>query len=320
MKVLELSVCPFARGLSGPWRQMQMRKEKERLNIQQDLNHSQFHTHEHMGRGNIMRNPGNQSKSSVSILAVADMLTKCLHYSSSAFFTVPPREPQVTCRSNTYPKGFYCSWHILHPTYIPTDFEVDVQHNQRPLGVTRDAVHKNRCHVKFPELFSSSPYYVNVTAVNSLGRASTTISFEESLIVKPDPPEKVEAKPIANNARRLEVTWNSPSTWPDVETFQLKYFLRYRPLIRDQWQHVSLEQFEAIFLTDLRLAEHELISACSKDHIELHHDKVESSSVFAGQHFICASYVHSRSGSGREGFREMKEPAWCREAIHSAEE
>uniref|UniRef100_A0A8C1GV26 Ciliary neurotrophic factor receptor n=1 Tax=Cyprinus carpio TaxID=7962 RepID=A0A8C1GV26_CYPCA len=95
---------------------------------------------------------------------------------------LPPKEPQVTCRSNTYPKGFYCSWHLQHPTYIPTDFEVDVQHNQRPLEVTRDEVHKNRCHVKFPELFTSFPYRVNVTAVNSLGRASSAISFEESSI------------------------------------------------------------------------------------------------------------------------------------------
>uniref|UniRef100_A0A671LA86 Ciliary neurotrophic factor receptor n=1 Tax=Sinocyclocheilus anshuiensis TaxID=1608454 RepID=A0A671LA86_9TELE len=95
---------------------------------------------------------------------------------------IPPKEPQVTCRSNTYPKGFYCSWHLQHPTYIPTDFEVDVQHNQRPLEVMRDEVHKNRCHVKFPELFSSFPYRVNVTAVNSLGRASSAISFEESSI------------------------------------------------------------------------------------------------------------------------------------------
>uniref|UniRef100_A0A8C2KLS4 Ciliary neurotrophic factor receptor n=1 Tax=Cyprinus carpio TaxID=7962 RepID=A0A8C2KLS4_CYPCA len=91
---------------------------------------------------------------------------------------LPPKEPQVTCRSNTYPKGFYCSWHLQHPTYIPTDFEVDVQ----PLEVTRDEVHKNRCHVKFPELFTSFPYRVNVTAVNSLGRASSAISFEESSI------------------------------------------------------------------------------------------------------------------------------------------
>lgn len=33
----------------------------------------------------------------------------------------------VACRSNTYPKGFYCSWHQQHPTFIPTSFEVDVQ-------------------------------------------------------------------------------------------------------------------------------------------------------------------------------------------------
>lgn len=67
--------------------------------------------------------------------------------------------------------------------------------------------------------------------------------------VKPDPPEKVVAKPVANNARRLEVTWNSPSTWPDVETFPLKYFLRYRPLIRDQWQHVSVDDLFYRFLS-----------------------------------------------------------------------
>ncbi|KAM9540338.1 ciliary neurotrophic factor receptor subunit alpha-like [Salvelinus alpinus] len=150
-----------------------------------------------------------------------------------------PREPTVMCRSNTYPKGFYCSWHLQHPTSIPTDFDVNVQHNQKSLEATRDAVHKNRCHVKFLEVFSSYPYRVNVTAVNALGSASTAITFEEFNIVKPDPPEKVVATPIPNNVRRLEVTWNSPSTWPDVESFPLKYFLRYRPLIRDQWQHVS---------------------------------------------------------------------------------
>ncbi|XDV53794.1 hypothetical protein PO909_022215 [Leuciscus waleckii] len=218
---------------------MEMRKEKAALGSQRSLNHSPFHIQEHMGRGNSMRNPGNRSKSSVSILAVVGTVQ----------WRFVPKEPQVTCRSNTYPKGFYCSWHLQHPTFIPTDFEVNVQHNQRPLEVTRDEVHKNRCHVKFPELFSSYPYRVNVTAVNSLGRASTAISFEESSIVKPDPPEKVVAKPIANNARRLEVTWNSPTTWPDVETFPLKYFLRYRPLIRDQWQHVSVDHHCCSFLS-----------------------------------------------------------------------
>ncbi|XP_046716301.1 ciliary neurotrophic factor receptor subunit alpha [Silurus meridionalis] len=178
---------------------------------------------------------------------------------------LPPKEPQVTCRSNTYPRGFYCSWHLLHPTYIPTEFEVNVQHSQKSLEVTRDDVHKNRCHVMFPELFSSFPYRVNVTAINELGSASTASSFEESNMVKPDPPEKVVARPIPNNARRLEVTWSSPSTWPDIESFPLKYFLRYRPLIRDQWQHVELSDSISHTITDAYVGKEYIIQLAAKD-------------------------------------------------------
>ncbi|XP_045550199.1 ciliary neurotrophic factor receptor subunit alpha [Salmo salar] len=174
-----------------------------------------------------------------------------------------PREPTVTCRSNTYPKGFYCSWHLQHPTSIPTDFDVTVLHNQKSLEVTRDVVHKNRCHVQFPEVFSSYPYRVNVTAVNALGKASTAITFEEFNIVKPDPPERVVATP--SNVRRLEVTWNSPSTWPDVEIFPLKYFLRYRPLIRDQWQHVELSDSTAHTITDAYAGKEYIIQVATKD-------------------------------------------------------
>ncbi|KAL0963276.1 hypothetical protein UPYG_G00352070 [Umbra pygmaea] len=176
-----------------------------------------------------------------------------------------PREPVVTCRSNTYPKGFYCSWHLQHPTSIPTDFQVNVLHNQMPLEATRDTVHKNRCHVKFPEMFSSFPYKVSVTAINALGEASATVTFEEFSIVKPDPPEKVVATPIPNNVRRLEVNWNSPSTWPEVESFPLKYFLRYRPLIRDQWQHVELSDSTTHTITDAYAGKEYIIQVAAKD-------------------------------------------------------
>ncbi|XP_028830747.1 ciliary neurotrophic factor receptor subunit alpha isoform X2 [Denticeps clupeoides] len=178
---------------------------------------------------------------------------------------VPPKEPTVSCRSNTYPKGFYCSWHIQHPTYIPTEFEVKVQHHGKTLEVQRDEVHKNRCHVKFPEVFSTTPYRVNVTAINALGAAFTTVTFEETSIVKPDPPEKVVAIPVPNNARRLEVTWNSPSTWPDVENFPLKYFLRYRPLIRDQWQHVELSDTTSHTITDAYAGKEYILQLAAKD-------------------------------------------------------
>ncbi|XP_072570408.1 ciliary neurotrophic factor receptor subunit alpha isoform X1 [Paramormyrops kingsleyae] len=177
----------------------------------------------------------------------------------------PPKDPVVMCRSNTYPKGFYCSWHLQHLTYIPTEFEVQVKHNQRSLDVQRDPIHKNRCNVKFPELFSTFKYRVNVTAINALGQASTIISFDEFNIVKPDPPEKVVATPIPNNVRRLEVTWSSPSTWPDVENFPLKYFLRYRPLIREQWQHVELSDSTSHTITDAYAGKEYIIQVAAKD-------------------------------------------------------
>nr|XP_054600175.1 ciliary neurotrophic factor receptor subunit alpha isoform X2 [Nothobranchius furzeri]XP_054600176.1 ciliary neurotrophic factor receptor subunit alpha isoform X2 [Nothobranchius furzeri] len=178
---------------------------------------------------------------------------------------VPPREPLITCRSNTYPKGFYCNWHLQHSTYIPTSFEVDIQHNQRSLAVEKDAVHKNRCHVRFPEVFSSYPYVVNVTVINTLGKAFNTYVFEESNIVKPDPPERVTATPIRFNPRRLEVSWQSPATWPEIDSFPLKYFLRYRPLIREQWQHVELTDSTSHTITDAYAGKEYIIQVAAKD-------------------------------------------------------
>uniref|UniRef100_A0AAZ3NW48 Ig-like domain-containing protein n=1 Tax=Oncorhynchus tshawytscha TaxID=74940 RepID=A0AAZ3NW48_ONCTS len=131
--------------------------------------------------------------------------------------------------------------------HFPLSFSAHGQHNQESLEVTRDVVHKNRCHVLFPEVFSSYPYRVNVTAVNALGKASTTITFEEINIVKPDPPERVVATPIPSNVRRLE------------------YFLRYRPLIRDQWQHVELTDSTAHTITDAYAGKEYIIQVAAKD-------------------------------------------------------
>ncbi|XP_023816901.1 ciliary neurotrophic factor receptor subunit alpha isoform X1 [Oryzias latipes] len=183
----------------------------------------------------------------------------------SLYVGLPPSKPIVNCRSNNYPKSFYCSWHVLE-THIPTFFEVDVQHNQQTLDVNRDPVHKNRCRVEFPEVFSTSPYKVNVTAFNALGKAFTTHSFEEFSIVKPDPPEGVTAKPIRSNPRRLEVSWRSPSTWPDIESFPLKYFLRYRPVIQEQWQHqVELSDSTSHIITDALAGKEYVIQVAAKD-------------------------------------------------------
>ncbi|XP_030326438.1 ciliary neurotrophic factor receptor subunit alpha [Strigops habroptila] len=90
-------------------------------------------------------------------------------------------------------------------------------------------------------------------------------ALPSSLPVKPDPPESVVAKPVPNNPRRLEVSWQNPSSWPDPESFPLKFFLRYRPLILDQWQHVELSDGTSHTITDAYAGKEYIIQVAAKD-------------------------------------------------------
>lgn len=177
----------------------------------------------------------------------------------------PPTKPTVQCRSNSYPKGFFCTWQLSPPPLIPTEFDVSVEHNMKILRAEPDPIQKNKCHVKLPLVFSTFPYRVNVTAINPLGSDYNVFTFEETTIVKPDPPENVVVTPIPNKLQRLEVTWSNPSTWPDVENFPLKYFLRYRPLIKDAWQHVELTDTTRHTITDAVAGKEYIIQLATKD-------------------------------------------------------
>ncbi|KAK2498003.1 hypothetical protein MC885_008277, partial [Smutsia gigantea] len=165
---------------------------------------------------------------------------------------LPPREPVLSCRSNTYPKGFYCTWHLPTPTYIPNTFNVTVLHGSKIMVCEKDPALKNRCHIRYMHLFSTIKYKVSISVSNALGH-------------NPDPPENVVARPVPSNPRRLEVTWQTPSTWPDPESFPLKFFLRYRPLILDQWQHVELSDGTAHTITDAYAGKEYIIQVAAKD-------------------------------------------------------
>ncbi|XP_072462379.1 ciliary neurotrophic factor receptor subunit alpha isoform X1 [Notamacropus eugenii] len=188
-----------------------------------------------------------------------------LRYQALLHVGMPPREPVLTCRSNSYPKGFYCSWHLPSPTFIPNTFNVTVLHGSKLLGCEKDPAPKNRCHIRYTHLFSTVKYKVTLTVTNALGHNSTAITFDEFTIVKPDPPENVVARPVPSSPRRLEVTWQTPSSWPDPESFPLKFFLRYRPLILDQWQHVELSDGTTHTITDAYAGKEYIIQVAAKD-------------------------------------------------------
>ncbi|NXA02175.1 CNTFR factor, partial [Nesospiza acunhae] len=176
---------------------------------------------------------------------------------------VVPSATGLLCRGEG--KGFYCSWHLPTPTYMPNSFNISVIHGTKDMVCEKDAVPKNRCHIRYLQLFSTVKYKVTLTVTNPLGKNFTTLTFDEFAIVKPDPPESVVAKPVPNNPRRLEVSWQNPSSWPDPESFPLKFFLRYRPLILDQWQHVELSDGTSHTITDAYAGKEYIIQVAAKD-------------------------------------------------------
>uniref|UniRef100_A0ABM5FUQ4 Ciliary neurotrophic factor receptor subunit alpha isoform X3 n=1 Tax=Pogona vitticeps TaxID=103695 RepID=A0ABM5FUQ4_9SAUR len=98
---------------------------------------------------------------------------------------LPPKEPIVMCRSNNYPNGFYCSWHLPSPTYINDTFNITVVHDSKEIVCKKEMPPKNRCYIQFLQVFSTKKYKVTLTASNPLGSSSTTISFDEFAIAGP---------------------------------------------------------------------------------------------------------------------------------------
>uniref|UniRef100_A0A8C0EDY5 Epstein-Barr virus induced 3 n=1 Tax=Bubo bubo TaxID=30461 RepID=A0A8C0EDY5_BUBBB len=77
------------------------------------------------------------------------------------------------------------------------------------------------------QMFSLTPYVVNVTAMNPLGAASRVLPFLLENIIKPDPPEDLRVSPIPGETKKLLLEWSPPGSWPFPEYFPLKYRIRY---------------------------------------------------------------------------------------------
>lgn len=52
----------------------------------------------------------------------------------------------------------------------------------REMVCEKDIFPKNRCHIKYLQLFSTVKYKVTLTVTNALGKNSTTLTFDEFAI------------------------------------------------------------------------------------------------------------------------------------------
>ncbi|NXP44835.1 IL27B protein, partial [Heliornis fulica] len=142
----------------------------------------------------------------------------------------PPALPTIECWAISYPQAVNCSWTLALEPLLDTDFVATYRHGVGDLTTEPgECVHTGlrSCSFWGVEMFSLTPYVVNVTAVNPLGTASSLLSFLLENIIKPDPPEDLRVSPIPGESTKLLLEWSPPRSWPFPEYFPLKYRIRY---------------------------------------------------------------------------------------------
>ncbi|NXV73397.1 IL27B protein, partial [Atlantisia rogersi] len=141
----------------------------------------------------------------------------------------PPALPDVECWAISYPQAVNCSWALAPDPLLDTDFVATYRSVGGVATEPGECVRTGpqSCSFGGVEMFSFTPYVVNVTAVNPLGTASSFLPFLLENIIKPDPPEDLRVSPIPGETTKLLLEWSPPGSWPYPEHFPLKYHIRY---------------------------------------------------------------------------------------------
>uniref|UniRef100_A0A8D2Q271 Epstein-Barr virus induced 3 n=1 Tax=Zosterops lateralis melanops TaxID=1220523 RepID=A0A8D2Q271_ZOSLA len=136
----------------------------------------------------------------------------------------PERPGPPSCWASRYPQAVNCSWGLSPDPLLDTDFVVTYRSVRVPKCT---ATGPRSCSFGDLQVFSLTPYELNVTARNALGAASGTLPFLLENIIKPDPPESLRVSPIPGEPQKLLLEWSPPSSWPFPEYFPLQYRVRY---------------------------------------------------------------------------------------------
>ncbi|XP_056618259.1 interleukin-6 receptor subunit alpha [Triplophysa dalaica] len=147
-----------------------------------------------------------------------------------------PERPTIICSRKTQTSKVRCDWTSKEPI------------TPRPLcylllrysgNVTRTpcSFFSSRCWCAFPVEEGDKTLHKAILCVtNTLGSAtSPQISFTPQEILKPDPPTKVEVRPVEGRNNILKVSWSYPRNWK-IGYYFLDFYLRYRPQQAEKYQ------------------------------------------------------------------------------------
>ncbi|XP_014383496.1 interleukin-27 subunit beta isoform X2 [Alligator sinensis] len=144
---------------------------------------------------------------------------------------LPPGKPAIECWAISYPQTVNCTWSLPADVHLDTEFIATYRHGVWAKGGETECVQPaagaSSCSINDVQLFSITPYVLNITAVNPVGTATSLFHFIVEHIIRPDPPEDLQVSAIPSESKKLLLEWKPPGSWPLPKYFPLKYLIRY---------------------------------------------------------------------------------------------
>ncbi|XP_041666594.1 interleukin-11 receptor subunit alpha [Cheilinus undulatus] len=161
----------------------------------------------------------------------------------------PPGLLSISCQvpNHTHVR---CSWMEAVKTFLPAKYNASFRGNGQEWRPCIVDITQRHCDVYDPA-FWQTIHTLRVTEANALGSETTYVRFRLHELLKPDPPESLLVKELEGHPKRLNVSWNFPSSWPLHDAFPLVFHIRYRPHGSLYWSEIYTEESPAIILDAL---------------------------------------------------------------------
>ncbi|RVE62703.1 hypothetical protein OJAV_G00159620 [Oryzias javanicus] len=147
----------------------------------------------------------------------------------------PLERPTLSCYKKAPKSKIRCEWKPLKPhVKQPSCFLSLSKGSEKAFQQIPCSSSPSRCWcaVDYNEDELRTLHFAFLCATSIVGNAtSEVLHFNPMEIVKPDPPSNILVQQQEGHSRRIEVTWNRPTTWPQDNYYGIIYELKYRPSI-----------------------------------------------------------------------------------------
>ncbi|XP_033981817.1 interleukin-11 receptor subunit alpha [Trematomus bernacchii] len=157
-----------------------------------------------------------------------------------------------------------CSWVESVKTFLPAQYNAILLtvKGQEPRTCVVDVFQKH-CDIVLPAYWS----YIQTLSVqetNALGSETTYARMHLHKLLKPNPPQSVLVNELEGFPKRLNISWELPSSWPQSLGYPLLFHIRYRPEGFVHWSNVLAEHSPVVILDALAGRFHE-VQVCARD-------------------------------------------------------